>query len=131
MDLDEIFRHIKIYEMLFKKHIPELYQHFKAMEISPEHYLLDWFMTIFGRSLNMEICCHVFDCFVLEGEVFLYKTALGILKYHSKMLKKSSFEECLTMIRHIPRVCTHSNNSKNPCIQLLNRESTKRIFLLP
>lgn len=90
---------MKIYEILFQNNFPELFKHFDNLNISPEHYLLDWFMTLFGRLLKLEICSHIFDCYILEGEVFLYKTALGYIKCNAKKLLESNFEECLAMLR--------------------------------
>jgi len=72
------------------------------MRISPEHYLLDWFLTAFSRALPLDTASRIWDCFMLEGEVFLYRTALGILAASKRKLKKANFEECVMTLRNLP-----------------------------
>lgn len=36
------------------------------------------FFTIFTKSMPLEIASRVWDCFFLEGELFLFQTALGL-----------------------------------------------------
>ena len=62
--------------MLFAILMPTLYKQFSEMGISTEHYLIDWFFTMFTKSLPLDICSRIWDCFFVEGQVFLFITAL-------------------------------------------------------
>ena len=38
----------------------------------------------------------------LQGEMFLFRAALGILNYHKKLLRRTSFEQCVLSLRQLP-----------------------------
>lgn len=103
MDLTQILRHISAYELLFERHLPQLFAHFKELCITPEQYLLDWFMTCFSRAFSLQIASRIFDCLIIEGEIVLYRTALAILKISEKQLLDSDFEKLLPLFRTIAR----------------------------
>jgi len=101
MEIKQILRHTKIYELLFSVNIPKLYEIFKELGISPEQYLLDWFLTLFSKTLPLEMASKVWDMYFLYGEVYLYQTALGILRAHRHFLMTASFEDCVMSLRHL------------------------------
>lgn len=103
MNLTQILRHMSAYELLFERHLPQLFAHFKALCITPEQYLLDWFMTCFSRAFSLQIASRIFDCLIIEGEIVLYRTALAILKVSEHMLLDTDFEQLLPMFRTIAR----------------------------
>jgi len=101
MEVKQILRHMKVYELLFSYNLPKLYLRFQHMTISPEQYLLDWFLTLFSKSLPIPIASRVWDCYLLQGEVFLFRCALGILLAHKKFLRTADFEECVCGLRRL------------------------------
>jgi hypothetical protein len=107
-NIRECLKHIRIYELLFSKHLPTLFGHFVHLGVSPEHYLLDFFFTIFSRSLPLSVCARVWDCFLLEGEVMLFRTALALLKMYEGELLKSSLEQIVPLLRKLPEDVTEA-----------------------
>ena len=103
MNLTQILRHMSAYELLFERHLPQLFAHFKELCITPEQYLLDWFMTCFSRAFSLQIASRIFDCLIIEGEIVLYRTALAILKISEKELLAADFERLLPLFRTIAR----------------------------
>lgn len=103
MNLTQILRHMSAYELLFERTLPQLFSHFTDLCITPEQYLLDWFMTCFSRAFSLQIASRIFDCLIIEGEIFLYRTALAILKLSEKQLLLADFEHLLPMFRSIAR----------------------------
>jgi len=102
LDLAAITRYINVYELLFNENLPYLYAHFQAVNIFPQEYLLSWFSTIFSQVFPLNVASRVWDGFLQEGEIYLYKTTLGALKlFSSKLL--SSFEECRHILKHFPK----------------------------
>jgi len=101
MEVKQILVHMRIYDLLFRYNLPELYTQFQQMTISAEQYLLDWFLTMFGKSLPVPIVSRVWDCYFLHGEIFLYRCALGILLAHRKYLRDSDFEQCVSSLRKL------------------------------
>lgn len=84
----QILKHLKIYDLLFAKTLREVHAHFAALSVSPESYLLDWFMTLFSRALPFDAASRLWDCYLIEGEVFLFRAALALLHLHRKSLKQ-------------------------------------------
>lgn len=60
--------------------MPKVYRNFVAHDIRPSLYLQDWLTTLFSRHLGLETVTRVWDIYVLEGDQFLYRFALGLLQ---------------------------------------------------
>lgn len=58
---------------------PVVYFNFKQHQLSPAAYLPDWLLSLFLDHLPLEACARIWDVFLLEGDAFLFRTALGIL----------------------------------------------------
>jgi hypothetical protein len=58
-----------IFEDLFKHNLPELYKHFESVDLSPQMYFMRWCITLFCKSLKIDIVGRVWDCFFIQGEV--------------------------------------------------------------
>jgi TBC1 domain family member 14 len=56
-----------------------VYFNFKQHQISPAAYLPDWLLPLFLDHLPFEACARIWDVLLLEGDSFLYRSALGIL----------------------------------------------------
>lgn len=84
---------IYLFEELFKKNLPDLYEHFAFLEIETAFYLPDWMLSCMVRVLNFKTASRVMDCFLLDGEAFIIKTGIALLMcYESALLKSSHFE---------------------------------------
>jgi len=102
MDVREIIKHVQVFDILFKLHLPKLFDQFKQLELSTEHFLLEWFMTLFTKLVPFHIVCRLWDCFLIEGESFIYSASIGILRSCRKFIINSNFEETLSIIRMVP-----------------------------
>ncbi|XP_028424552.1 TBC1 domain family member 12 isoform X2 [Perca flavescens] len=61
-------------------------QHQLSSGVTPDLYLLDWILSLYLKPLPLEVACRVWDLFFRDGEEFLFRTALGILKLHQDVL---------------------------------------------
>lgn len=52
--------------------------------------------------MNHEIVPRIWDCFLLDGEVYGFKTSLGILKYYELELRLSTFDEAIDILKKLP-----------------------------
>ncbi|EGG16606.1 regulator of chromosome condensation domain-containing protein [Cavenderia fasciculata] len=103
-DIQQMVRHIKIYDVLFQKNLPDLYRCFKQVGLVSEHYLLEWLMTLFTKQMSLPIVTRIWDGFLLEGEGYIYAAALGALKLLQKLLLQSpTFDECILTLRSAPQ----------------------------
>jgi len=104
VQLQDLAKHSQLFQIIFAHNAPELYEHFNNLNITTEHFLLDWWLTLFTKSVPLPLACRIWDCFLIEGEIFVHYVAVGILKSFEIQLLKSSFEECLKIIvDQIPR----------------------------
>lgn len=101
MELDLILQKIKIYDALFRFNAPRLFARFQALDVSPNYYLLDWIMTMFTRVLTVPQASRIWDVYFLEGEIFLYKAALGIVLLFEQEFMAAEFEGCLAILKKL------------------------------
>lgn len=92
-DEQRVRGYFKIFNIVFAENLPKLYLHFKNLSLTPEHYLPDWFMTIFSSILPLDLSSRLWDIFLLEGDIILFKTGLAVLKYLEPLLWGGSFGE--------------------------------------
>ncbi|EFA86256.1 regulator of chromosome condensation domain-containing protein [Heterostelium album PN500] len=103
MDVNQIVKHIKIFDILYQRYLPELHSQFRKLGFSSEHYLLEWFLTLFTKQLPLDVVARIWDCYVFEGESFIYATAIAILKCCQKLIISSSFDEAALLLRTLPQ----------------------------
>jgi hypothetical protein len=58
-------------------------------------------MTLFSRSLSIELTFRIWDIYVIEGICVLYKTAIVILNYYESTFLKFDFEEIITSLQQL------------------------------
>jgi len=59
--------------------MPKVYFNFKQHQIPPSYYLPHWLIPGFVDHLPFEACARIWDVLVLEGDSFLYRTAIAVL----------------------------------------------------
>lgn len=83
---------VLIFDTYFAKILPDLYAHFKALDIESSTFIPDWILTCFVKNVDFKIACRIWDNLILDGEIFLFKTGLAILYYFQrKFLKECHF----------------------------------------
>lgn len=103
MDIELILCHLRVYNLIFAYNMRELYLHFEAEEVSPNYYLLDWFMTMFTHVLKVNAASRVWDGFLVEGEAFLHRAALGIIRRYERQFLATDFEGIVELLRRNPK----------------------------
>eukprot|EP00002_Diphylleia_rotans_P024859 TRINITY_DN4907_c0_g1_i7.p1 TRINITY_DN4907_c0_g1~~TRINITY_DN4907_c0_g1_i7.p1 ORF type:complete len:442 (+),score=84.70 TRINITY_DN4907_c0_g1_i7:46-1371(+) len=93
-----------VFDHLLAEFLPETSKHFSELGVSSNLYVVEWFMTIFARLVNLELSSRLWDVYVMDGEVFAFRAALGILKLLSPRLLKANFEQSLNILLNISRV---------------------------
>lgn len=91
--------HFKIFNIFFAENLPKLYMHFKNLSLTPEHYLSDWLMTLFASIIPLEVSSRLWDIFLLEGDIILFKAGLAVLKYLEPLLWGSNFSETVRILK--------------------------------
>ncbi|GIX92381.1 TBC1 domain family member 12 [Caerostris extrusa] len=91
-----------VYEEYFKENLPNLFSLFTKQNLSPDLYLVDWLYTLYSKSLPLDVACRVWDVYLRDGEEFLVKTALGILKMYEDILLEMDFIHLAQFLTKLP-----------------------------
>ncbi|XP_066892828.1 TBC1 domain family member 14 isoform X3 [Kogia breviceps] len=90
------------FEVFFEENLPKLFAHFKKNNLTPDIYLIDWIFTLYSKSLPLDLACRVWDVFCRDGEEFLFRTALGLLKLFEDILTKMDFIHAAQFLTRLP-----------------------------
>lgn len=58
--------------------------------------------TLYSKSLPLDLACRVWDVFCRDGEEFLFRTALGILKLFEDVLSNMDFIHMAQFLTRLP-----------------------------
>lgn len=105
MELESIQFYIRIFSYLLQNLMPDLYHHLEIKnDVSPHIYFLDWVLTLFTKSIPIDVAAHLLDVFLLEGEYFLYKAGLGILYLLKPKLLLVEFDGIMHSLQQLTSV---------------------------
>lgn len=93
---------------LLKKHAPVAYRILKKTEIDPVLYMFEWFMCLFVRNLPWGTVLRIWDMFLCEGIVVIFKAAIVILGTTlTSDHKKMDQHDILHLLKHVPEKELH------------------------
>jgi hypothetical protein len=90
------------YEEFFQENLTKLYRHFVHHHLTPDLYLIDWIFTLYAKSLSLDVTSRVWDVFFRDGEEFLFRTAIGILKLYEDILLEMDFIQLAEYLTRLP-----------------------------
>ena len=100
------FHQIDLYLQLFTQllhwHLPRLGDHFSAMSVEANCYALDWFFTLFSKSLPLDLVSRIWDMFFRDGDAFIFRTAIAILSLYEDRLCQLDTFHCLQFLTRLP-----------------------------
>ncbi|XP_043428969.1 TBC1 domain family member 14 isoform X3 [Prionailurus viverrinus] len=98
----QMLTYFAAFEVFFEENLPKLFAHFKKNNLTPDIYLIDWIFTLYSKSLPLDLACRIWDVFCRDGEEFLFRTALGILKLFEDILTKMDFIHIAQFLTRLP-----------------------------
>ena len=101
-DTDHVHKMFGLFNDWFHLCLPALAKHFESINLHPELYLLNWAFTLYVRVLPLDIACLIWDTYMLEGELVIFKTAIALLKVFYVQLLDSSFEQAVKLLIQPP-----------------------------
>ena len=101
LDEKNIKKRLDLFNDIFKINLPELFEHFKENEIMPEHYLLEWIMTLYTRNVFIDLSFRIWDIYMIEGIICLYKAAIVIFSIHQKDYLDMEFSDILNHLKNL------------------------------
>lgn len=102
MKMPEVRLYMRVHERLLREALPELAAHLRSEQVEPEMYLVNWVMALYLRALPLEHATRIWDAYMLDGDVVIFRAALGILKLLSPRLLSMPFEDCAYLLSHLP-----------------------------
>ncbi len=87
MNMIQIKKYMLVLEELIGRYLPRIAAQFELIKLTPDMYIVDWVLTIFSKALPLDLAMRVWDYFFFEGTTFIYRVALGILKYGASILE--------------------------------------------
>jgi len=84
----ELKLRINIFNDYFKAILPDLFHYFQVVDVTTDLFLIDWMLTLYAKHMDLEITARIWDCFMLDGEVFAIRVGLAILKYFENIFLK-------------------------------------------
>jgi len=102
MDMLQIKIRFAVFEHFFEKQLPDLFATFEELGVTTDTYLLNWLMTLFSKSLPVDITTRLWDNYLLNGESFMIRSSLGVLKWLSQThFVDLPFEELMVTLTHL------------------------------
>lgn len=100
--MPEVRVYMMVHEKLMSEEMPNLYSHFKQYGIESDLYMINWVMSLYCRALPLDLVTRIWDLYVLDGDVAIFRAALGILRLFMPRLLKMKFEQMAYFLSHIP-----------------------------
>ncbi|KAM4031158.1 TBC1 domain family member 12 [Anomaloglossus baeobatrachus] len=102
VDHSMMLKYFAAFEVFFEENLPKLFLHFNSYSLTPDLYLIDWIFTLYSKSLPLDLACRVWDVFCRDGEEFLFRTALGILRLYEEILLQMDFIHIAQFLTKLP-----------------------------
>ena len=59
LDPEKINGHLAVYDALLQECLPGLFAHFQREEVQSEMYMIDWLLTLYSRSMPLDVAARV------------------------------------------------------------------------
>ncbi|XP_051968594.1 TBC1 domain family member 12-like [Xyrauchen texanus] len=102
VDHELMLKYFAAFEVFFEENLPKLLNHFRSYNLTPDLYLIDWIFTLYSKSLPLDVACRVWDVFCRDGEEFLFRTGLGILRLYEEVLLQMDFIHIAQFLTRLP-----------------------------
>lgn len=95
---------ISIFEEILKVLLPHLHSGFIDIQIFADTCLTEWFMTLFSKTLALDVVGRVWDGYLVLGEPFLFQISISILKILEPKISHQPLEVAIKALRTLPKV---------------------------
>ncbi len=102
IQMPDVRIYLDVHTRLLAEEMPELHKHFQHHSIEPDIYMINWVMSLYCRALPLDLVSRIWDIYVFDGDVAIFRAALGILKLLQSRLLVMNFEEIAYCLSHLP-----------------------------
>ncbi|KAG2761475.1 hypothetical protein PC116_g12756 [Phytophthora cactorum] len=101
LDADLANVYYTLFDAFLDSRLPHLHAHLRDVGVfSCSMYLMNWLQTLFLQVLPLESAARVFDNFLLDGTVFLFRTAMAIHELLAPQLMEAEMDVVLPLLQH-------------------------------
>jgi hypothetical protein len=87
-------------EQAVARELPPLAHHLAESGVHLDDFLPAWFGTVFMCTLSLDACARLWDCYLRDGEAFLWRAALELLRLLApRLLEAEDRPACLQLLR--------------------------------
>ncbi|GAA5954989.1 hypothetical protein JCM8115_005588 [Rhodotorula mucilaginosa] len=88
------------FDRLVEELVPSVFLHLLRQGVKSSMYASQWFLTLFGYRLPLELVSSVFDLVFAEGVEALFRFAVALLKRNEAYLLTLEFEELIDFLKN-------------------------------
>jgi Rab-GTPase-TBC domain len=92
----------KVLEQLMNEHLPDLFAHFRQLDLIPSMYATRWFLMIFINQLPFYVVLRIWDVFITYGFHMLFCSALALMRLLRPQLLGKNFEQVMHHLNELP-----------------------------
>jgi len=74
------------FQLVLEQELPVLHALFESLRIEPLDYFLPWLQALFVPVLTIDTAARLWDCYMRDGEVFLWRAAIELLRKRTNEL---------------------------------------------
>ncbi|TYZ67896.1 hypothetical protein PybrP1_010142 [[Pythium] brassicae (nom. inval.)] len=103
LEAKRTFHYLDVYNQIIEYELPRLHAHFLETGIEAQMYAVDWALTLFTRSLPLDLALRIWDCYVYLGTPFFFQASVGILTLYEDTLLAMEAEDIMRLLHNIPK----------------------------
>ena len=91
------------FDKLLASFFPKVADKLNFLGMASNFYMLDWVFTLFSKPFDIDVACRLWDVFFRDGELFIYRAALGILRMlQDELMSLNEFIDAAQLFSRIP-----------------------------
>nr|CDS24377.1 rab GTPase activating protein 1 [Echinococcus granulosus] len=111
-----LFRCFYQFECLLRDQLPDVAKAFEDLGVKVHMFASQWFLTLFMAKFPLNLVFRIFDIFLAEGLIFIFKVMISLLRTSRSCLLSLDFEGTLKYFRvTLPK----RYRSREACDQLI------------
>ena len=86
-------------EAMIRCQLPSLHEHLRGLGVATSSWMVAWHASLFVSTLPLDSAARVWDCYLRDGEPFLWRASLSLLRLlHTRLLACHTADECLQLL---------------------------------
>lgn len=109
LDQVGISHRCQLFKVVLRHNLPEISDHFENEGLKLGVFLIEWFLTLYSRSLGHEVVSRIWDLFFFQGPLVLYKAGVAILKIIFYEILNEELEGIMKLLGNVGNYCENGD----------------------